>query len=200
MTNLGALGQGRPKAEKSGVYVQPVLNGMKAGESRWVTNYGPRTVWVGGASDDLPLSAVTGAGVTGIGGTVPNVLSLTLGTAPSFGLFTPSVARDYTAALAATVTSTAGDAALTVFDPSGASIGRLVHTSGAFSLAQPLFVRAGTGPFGALSTPQTLKGYGAPVSNDAVTVDFRQSIGANEPLRSGSYSKTLTFALSTTTP
>ena len=29
---------------------------------------------------------------------------------------------------------------------------------------------------------------------------FSQAIGANEPLRTGSYSKTLTFTLSTTTP
>ena len=40
----------------------------------------------------------------------------------------------------------------------------------------------------------------APVSNDPVTIGFKQHIGANEPLRTGSYSKTLTFTLSTTTP
>ena len=40
----------------------------------------------------------------------------------------------------------------------------------------------------------------APVSNDAVTITFRQPIGANDPLRTGTYSKTLTFTLSTTTP
>ena len=39
-----------------------------------------------------------------------------------------------------------------------------------------------------------------PTSNEAVTVDFKQSIGANDALRTGSYSKTLTFTLSTTTP
>ncbi len=167
--------------------------------SRWVTNYGPRTVWVGGASDELPLSDVTGAGVIGIGGTVPEVLSLGFGTPASFGLFTPGVARDYTASMAATVTSTAGDAALTVFDPTGVSTGRLVHTGG-FSLTQPLFARAGTGAFGALTTPQTLLTYSGPVTNDAATVDFKQSIGAAEPLRSGAYGKTLTFTLSTTTP
>ena len=33
----------------------------------------------------------------------------------------------------------------------------------------------------------------APVSNDAVTISFKQHISANEPLRTGSYSKTLTF-------
>ena len=38
------------------------------------------------------------------------------------------------------------------------------------------------------------------MSNDVVTVGFSQTIGANEPLRSGSYGKTLTFTLSTTNP
>jgi len=35
---------------------------------------------------------------------------------------------------------------------------------------------------------------------DAVTVGFRRAIGATDVLRAGTYSKTLTFALSTTTP
>ena len=35
---------------------------------------------------------------------------------------------------------------------------------------------------------------------DAVTLGFRQAIGATDVLRAGSYSKTLTFTLSTTTP
>ena len=42
--------------------------------------------------------------------------------------------------------------------------------------------------------------YAGPMSNDAVTVSFEQAIGANDALRTGSYSKTLTFTLSTTTP
>jgi hypothetical protein len=33
-----------------------------------------------------------------------------------------------------------------------------------------------------------------------VTIALRQSIAATEPLRTGRYSKTLTFTLSTTTP
>ena len=33
-----------------------------------------------------------------------------------------------------------------------------------------------------------------------MTLDYRQAIGANDALRSGAYSKTLTFTLSTTTP
>ena len=42
--------------------------------------------------------------------------------------------------------------------------------------------------------------YAAPVSNDAVTVTFQQAIAAADALRTGSYGKTLTFTLSTTTP
>ena len=40
----------------------------------------------------------------------------------------------------------------------------------------------------------------APVSNDPVTITFKQHIGATDALRTGAYSKTLTFTLSTTTP
>ena len=40
----------------------------------------------------------------------------------------------------------------------------------------------------------------APVSNDPVTIGFKQHIDATDALRTGSYSKTLTFTLSTTTP
>ena len=38
------------------------------------------------------------------------------------------------------------------------------------------------------------------MSNDPVTIAFKQHIGATQPLRTGAYSKTLTFTLSTTTP
>ena len=39
-----------------------------------------------------------------------------------------------------------------------------------------------------------------PVSNAPATITFKQAIAATEPLRTGSYSKTLTFTLSTTNP
>ena len=45
-----------------------------------------------------------------------------------------------------------------------------------------------------------VKTWNAPTSNEAVPVNFRQSIGAADALRTGAYSKTLTFTLSTTTP
>ncbi len=137
-------------------------------------------------------------------GTVPSTLSLTLGPPASFGAFTPGVARDYTAATTANVTSTAGEAVLSVTDPGTTAPGQLVN--GAFSLAQAVQARAlnamnTSTAFNAVSgSPLGLLSYPGPISNDAVTLQFKQSIGANEPLRTGSYSKALTFTLSTTTP
>ena len=115
-----------------------------------------------------------------VGGSVPATLALTLGAPASFGAFTPGVAKDYTASTTATVTSTAGDAALS-FTPA-------TLTNGAFSLASPLVI-----------TPDHSSWTG-PVSNDAFAIGFKQSIGANDPLRTGSYSASVTFTLSTTTP
>ena len=123
---------------------------------------------------------------SGIGGTVPATLSLALGAPASFGPFTPGVAKEYTASTIATIISTAGDAALAVSDPSTNAPGRLVN--GTFSLPQPL---QGLG---------TVKTWTAPTSNEQATVTFKQAIGANDALRTGVYSKTLTFTLSTTQP
>ena len=61
----------------------------------------------------------------GAGASVPATLSLSLGTAASFGAFTPGMARDYDASTTANVISTAGSALLTVSDR-GANPGRLV--------------------------------------------------------------------------
>jgi alpha-L-rhamnosidase len=115
-----------------------------------------------------------------VGGTVPPTLALTLGAPASFGAFTPGVEQTYTASTTATVTSTAGDARLSVDG------GRLAN--GAFTLSEPLQV--------AFSKAS----WSGPVANDAVTIGFEQHIGATEPLRTGIYSRSLTFTLSTTTP
>jgi len=117
----------------------------------------------------------------GAGATVPATLALTLGPAATFGAFTPGVAKEYTTSTTANVISTAGDAALSVSDP-----GRM--TNGAFSLPQPLRVEFSKAT------------WAGPVSNESVTITFRQAIGATDALRTGAYSKTLTFTLSTTTP
>jgi hypothetical protein len=139
-------------------------------------------------------------------GTVPATLALTLGTPATFGAFTPGVDKDYTASTTANVISTAGDAALSVADPSPTNTGKLMN--GTFTLANPLQASAtssgGTGgaltAIGGSANPLTLLTYNAPKSNDAVTISFKQTIGRTEALRTGAYSKTLTFTLSTTTP
>jgi hypothetical protein len=143
---------------------------------------------------------------TDAGGTVPATLSLAMGAPVSFGAFTPGVARDYTASTTANVISTAGDATLSVADPSSNATGRLVN--GSFALPQAVQATASSaggtaaagGAVGGSSAPTTLLTYGGPVSNDAVTLTFKQSIGANDALRTGTYSKALTFTLSTTNP
>jgi arabinogalactan endo-1,4-beta-galactosidase len=127
------------------------------------------------------ITEYTSTGTTSVGGTVPATLALTLGGPASFGMFTPGVAHTYQASTTADVVSTAGDATLSVSDP-----GHLAN--GTFTLPQPLQV---TG------VPKT---WTAPVSHDLVTIGFQQPIGATDPLRTGSYSTTLTFTLSTTNP
>ena len=127
-----------------------------------------------------------------VGGTVPATLSLTLG---GRGLVRRVHAGHHQGrtrpSTTANVISTAGDAALTVADPSSVATGRLVN--GTFSLPQPLKV-AGQ------NLPATVKTYAAPVSNDPVAIAFSQLVNSTDPLRTGTYAKTLTFTLSTTTP
>ncbi len=141
-----------------------------------------------------------------VSGTVPGTLSLTVSPSASFGAFTPGVAKDYLTTLAAGVISTGADATLSVADPSTTATGKLVN--GAFSLPQALRASAASAngtsaPEAALNadgTPLTLLTYGGPVSNDQVTVNLKQPIASTDALRTGVYSKTLTFTLSTTSP
>jgi photosystem II stability/assembly factor-like uncharacterized protein len=176
----------------------PILDmGLSADHSTlFVANYG-RGVY------ELPLTQSAGGG--GAGGTVPATLALSLGAPASFGSFIPGVGQDYSASTTADVLSTAGDAALSVADPSGVSPGHLVN--GSFSLPQPLQAQASSpaaGPGGAFAPvsgdPLVLLTWSAPTSHDPVTIALRQTIGQNDALRTGSYTKTLTFTLSTTTP
>jgi hypothetical protein len=143
-------------------------------------------------------------------GDTPPTLNLTLGTAASFAPFVPGLARDYLTTMTASVTSTAENATLSVADPSATATGRLVN--GAFSLQNPLQAGAVSsyeyavkpmlpiGPVGGSAAPSTLLNYNGPVGLDTVTLNFKQTIAETEALRTGGYSKTLTFTLSTTTP
>ena len=75
-----------------------------------------------------------------VGGTVPATLSVALGAPPAFGPFQPGVTRDYDASTTATVISTAGDATLSVADPSTNAPGHLVN--GTFALPSALQAKA----------------------------------------------------------
>jgi peptidoglycan/xylan/chitin deacetylase (PgdA/CDA1 family) len=135
-------------------------------------------VWVDTSADRIS----TAAPVPGdVGGSVPATLSLTLGAPATFGAFAPGVAKDYVASTTATVTSSAGDAALTVSDP-----GHL--TNGAFALPQPLRVELAKAS------------WDGPAANEAVAIMFKQRVEATDALRTGAYSRTLVLTLSTTTP
>jgi hypothetical protein len=151
--------------------------------------------------DKGDVASVTPCTTAGVGGSVPATLSLVLGTPAAFAPFVPGLADSYTASTTATVISTAGDAALSVADPSASATGHLVN--GTFSLPAPLQANANNGPFSEVkgsSAPASLLTYSAPISNDQVTLGFKQAIGSTDALRTGTYAKSLTFTLSTTTP
>jgi hypothetical protein len=116
-----------------------------------------------------------------VSGSVPATLSLSLGGPASFGAFAPGVAKTYDATTTANVISTAGNAALTVSGPNHL-------TNGTFTMTQPFTV----------DLSKSL--WTAPASNDPVTIGFHQPVGANDPLRTGNYSATVTLTLSTTDP
>ncbi len=157
-------------------------------------------------------------GTTTVSGNVPSTLSISVGsTTPNLGAFVAGTAATYTASLAATVTSSAATSTLQAADlctPTATCFpGYLVNTAasgGPYKLAQGLQVDAtsanssatGGGVWMNLATtnPATVLSYNNPVANDPVTFGFQQVIGANDPLRTGTYTKTITFTLSTNTP
>jgi hypothetical protein len=162
----------------------------------------PKVCW--NACDDSQTALKTTGVTGGAGGSVGATLSLTLGAPASFGAFTPGLAKDYSATQTANVVSTAGDGTLSVSDASATAPGHLVN--GTFSLPSALQAKASStagtgGAFADLgATPLGLLTYTGPTSNDAVSIAFQQHVGANDALRTGTYSKTLTFTLSTTNP
>ncbi len=179
------------------------------GKTLWVeatTTFRWISVDAAGNLENARSQTVTIGETSGPGGTVPATLSLSIAAPAQFGAFTPGVARTYEASSAANVISTAGDALLSVSDPSSQNTGHLVN--GSFFLPQPLQARArnaaNTGTaynnVGSSASPLNLLTYSGPISNDAVTLGFSQRINANDALRTGTYSKTLTFTLSTTQP
>ncbi len=191
------------------------VNGSQAhtGSTVPVFASGPRAADIVGTIDQTELFPVltntrAGAGPAAptvvpsdVGGAVPATLALTTGGPATFAPFSPGVAQEYTASIVANVVSSAADATLTVADPSSIATGHLVN--GSFSLPAALQAKARSGAFAAVggsAAPTTLLSWAGPVSNDAVTVDFKQPIAASDALRTGIYSKTLTLTLSTTAP
>ena len=91
--------------------------------------------------------AIVPAPTTTVSGTVPATLALSLGASSPLGPFVPGATKDYDASSTANVTSTAGDAALSVSDPDTSHPGHLVN--GGFFLPSALLAGANGGPLGA---------------------------------------------------
>jgi len=53
---------------------------------------------------------------------------------------------------------------------------------------------------GSSASPLNLLTWSAPISNDMLSLEFSQLVKNTDPLRTGTYAKSLTFTLSTTTP
>jgi cytochrome c len=166
----------------------------------------------GGTSSDTVTVTVTGAtqGSTSspgdISASVGSMLALTLAPTATFGPITPGVDHDYTTNVTGVVTSTDGDATLTVADTSANATGHLVN--GAYALASAIRAQATNvahptsafAPVTGTAGPLVLLSYADPVSSDAITVGLKQSVSGGELLRAGTYSKALTFTLTSTTP
>jgi hypothetical protein len=170
------------------------------GKELFAATFG-RGIW------ELPLTASATGSPTG---TVAGTLSLTVGNVtPSLGAFAAGVGATYSTSLTVGVTTTAASSALTVADLTGLGVaGHLYNASGAgYSLPAALQASGsstapgatGSSPAAVSATPLTVVSYAAPVSNDPATVNLSQPIAATDPLRTGTYTKTLTLTLSTST-
>ncbi len=168
---------------------------------------------VGNVETNKTLTVQVNPQVTiGPQGNVPSTLAISLSTnLPSFGSFTPGVAQTYNSSTTATITTTAASSTLTASDTSTTFPGHLVNNSagGPYDLPSGLQVdasdaagTAGSGVWMDLSAhnPATLLSFSAPVASDQVTLGFQQVIGATDPLRTGAYTKVVTYTLQTNTP
>ena len=100
-----------------------------------------------------------------------------------------------------TATSSLASSKLTVSDPSSTATGHLVN--GTLPMPQALKVGVVGGPLAVLggsAAPTLLKTWATPLANEAIQLQFRQSVAANDALLVGDYSKRVTLTLSATTP
>jgi hypothetical protein len=153
LTDAGWSGAQWIRRVTSGADSRPHVRRRRRGRAALRGRTGGRAVFTVGAGATHFSIGATAPGT--VGGTVPATLSLTLGPPASFGAFTPGVAKEHSARTSASVTSTAGNAALSV------SPARLAN--GPFHLAQPVAVE----PAKSIWT--------GPVSSDAFSIGFRQS-------------------------
>ena len=168
---------GNPVQLVNGVATLPATD--TAGGTTVSAVYAGDSLYNASSSPIVTYEATSAIGA--VAASVPATLSLSLGSPASFGAFAAGVDKEYSATTSANVISTAGDAALTASDPGYLS-------NGSFSLSEPLRVEFSKAV------------WTTPVSNDPLTITFRQHIGRTQALRTGNYAKTLTFTLSTTTP
>jgi hypothetical protein len=114
--------------------------------------------------------------------------------------------RDLLATLAYRCVSTCGGTGVAVLDQSSvvdvtAQVESDSTGDAALSVSEPRHLTNGT-----YTLPEPLQAsfskanWTAPVANDPVTIAFKQHINANDALRTGTDSRTLTFTLSSTTP
>jgi hypothetical protein len=154
---------------------------LSGGAHTITAEYSGDALNIGSSATLTQLIRVSDAHDGGVSGTVPATLVLTINGPATFPQFQPGVAANYNATTTADVVSTAGNAAL---GWSGAN-----HlTNGVFTMPQPFTVDV------------SKSAWTAPVSHDAVAIGFHQPIAANDALRTGAYSATVTFTLSTTDP
>src|ERR1700754_523726 len=188
---------------------------LPVGASLNTTTIGPSWITVNAtnASGSVSQQAtynVVAEGDGGAGGQTPATLTLDLGQADAFTTFVTGVDRAYTTTATARIVSTALDATLSVADASATEPGHLLN--GTFALPQALQIGIARpdaegntpapttfSPVGGTSSPTMLQTYNTPVV-ETDTLTFKQAIGATDALRTGAYTKTLTFTLSTTNP
>jgi hypothetical protein len=123
-----------------------------------------------------------------------------------FAPFIPGVATAYMATSTGVVNSSSADTILTVADPSAVASGHLLNGDAPLPSAMQVSGSSADGTssgFQAVpdtSAPATLVTYAGPVTDEAVTLTFKQPIAQTDSLRTGGYVKTFVFTLSTTNP